>query len=351
MDAVKKNRRPGLDALKYLCAFLVICIHANEYIGKAQLEPLMRTAVPIFFMISGYFYTDTLRCGRCGAQIKKLLLIFALYSLIIIALTIFMDSFVYGSSLYSLYWWTKKERWIEFVFFGCPSYAKPLWYIVAMVEALWIVPLAERFVPRERSYPLIPVLLLINLLLGSYSGLVFPGELSVVASRNFLFTGLPYFLLGDMLRHYEDRIRLSSWWLVGILLLSQLCCRLEIDFLHSMKLEVKDMYIGTAFSATAMVLLALRVKGERAEKLLALPACLGRRYSLGVYLCHGPLLSYVPHIFKGFFQHYQLLYALYKSYSPLIVLLLSTVLSACGLGAWRYAGKKLARTGSDTVAG
>lgn len=62
MDKVLVNRRKGIDILKCLCAFLVVCIHAPfpGIIGEYFIA-LARIAVPTFFMISGYFFEDQMK--------------------------------------------------------------------------------------------------------------------------------------------------------------------------------------------------------------------------------------------------------------------------------------------------
>ncbi|MCH5311501.1 MAG: acyltransferase family protein [Prevotella sp.] len=44
----------SLTYLKGICAMLVVLIHTHM-IGKVALIPFYRCAVPLFFMISGYF--------------------------------------------------------------------------------------------------------------------------------------------------------------------------------------------------------------------------------------------------------------------------------------------------------
>jgi phosphoglucosamine mutase len=60
--------------LKTICAFLIVCIHA-PFPGEfgAYFTTLTRVAVPIFFMITGYFYGDTVARHKEGRQIKKIL--------------------------------------------------------------------------------------------------------------------------------------------------------------------------------------------------------------------------------------------------------------------------------------
>lgn len=52
-----ENRAENIDILKAICAFLIVCIHVS-FPGKvgAYFTALTRVVVPIFFMISGYFY-------------------------------------------------------------------------------------------------------------------------------------------------------------------------------------------------------------------------------------------------------------------------------------------------------
>ena len=57
---------------------MVICIHMTYY-GKKYFEPLTRFAVPIFFMITGYFYSTIKQNNREWAQIRKTIVLF-LYS-------------------------------------------------------------------------------------------------------------------------------------------------------------------------------------------------------------------------------------------------------------------------------
>lgn len=66
------TRNTGMDILKFICAFAVVCIHL-EYPGKTYLEPFTRVAVPVFFMISGYHYEGVCQKGQENRQLIKLL--------------------------------------------------------------------------------------------------------------------------------------------------------------------------------------------------------------------------------------------------------------------------------------
>ena len=48
----------GLQILKFLCALFVVQIHTPSGL-RDLLVPVIRIAVPVFFMISGYFLPDS----------------------------------------------------------------------------------------------------------------------------------------------------------------------------------------------------------------------------------------------------------------------------------------------------
>lgn len=54
---MREKRYEGLDILKLICAFLVICIHVPTSLRIYEnIVVLSRVAVPIFFMITGFFW-------------------------------------------------------------------------------------------------------------------------------------------------------------------------------------------------------------------------------------------------------------------------------------------------------
>lgn len=55
-ESAYQMRNKSLDVLKLICAFLIVCIHKPPKIGGGYSVALCRIGVPIFLMISGYFY-------------------------------------------------------------------------------------------------------------------------------------------------------------------------------------------------------------------------------------------------------------------------------------------------------
>ena len=69
----EQSRADNIDILKAACAFFIVCIHilfpglTGEYFMA-----LTRVAVPIFFMITGFFYSDIIERHKGKQQIKKI---------------------------------------------------------------------------------------------------------------------------------------------------------------------------------------------------------------------------------------------------------------------------------------
>lgn len=61
------NRFVGYDILKFVCAFFIVCIYTSfpGVVGEYFIA-LTRIAVPIFFMITGFYHTDIVQRGRVG---------------------------------------------------------------------------------------------------------------------------------------------------------------------------------------------------------------------------------------------------------------------------------------------
>ena len=73
---MKKQRWTCIDILKCLAALAVVEIHKPLKVQSgAELLILCRFAVPVFFMITGFFYSETVAHRRELKQIGKILTI------------------------------------------------------------------------------------------------------------------------------------------------------------------------------------------------------------------------------------------------------------------------------------
>lgn len=275
----------GLQILKFLCALLVIEIHVPSAL-HTLLNPLYRIAVPVFFMISGYFLPDA--TGRIpSARIKRTfwkILRLTLWANVIYFAYLLLDSFVqYGAIPDRVLRW---EFWGEWLLLG-GNIGAHLWYLTAYLQVLlllWVIVKIWRRLPRW-LFLLVPAGLLLGLLSGRYSCLIEGMPNSYALARNFVTTGLPCVLTGIMLRRGEGWLSAAAKpMLVAVLAIGVLQYG-EAIFLYALYEWIPgDLYVCTFPWAIALFLLFLRFRCDQPWAITL--AAWGRTFCLDLYVWH-----------------------------------------------------------------
>ena len=290
-----QERNIGLDILKCICAFFVITIHCKMLPGPVGvvLTALNRTAVPIFFMITGFFYQRTVDSGQIKRQIIKILKLTCWASLFYFIYNGFFD-LVTGSTLteYIGSYLTLKVI-VKFLVLCASPFQGHLWYLSAILYVLVAITLFETKWSRKRFYWLIPILLVGHLMLGKYARLLWGKELPMSLVRNEVFVGLPFFLLGDYLYQKRDDIVSSltdkKMLITGIMLILVVTSILENQFLVTKGLTTKvEQGISTILLAMTLFILFLKQCDRRGIRRLAQ---IGKRYSTMIYIIHPTFLT------------------------------------------------------------
>lgn len=292
--AIAKKRSYGLDFLKYVCCLLVIFIHMDlPQVMEWGVLPLTRVAVPIFFMITGYFYEQTCQKGREGKQMKKVLWLAVSANALHFGWAL-AKLILNGESLVNYFrGFLQKDVLLNYLVFNQPPYRTSLWYINGLLILLIVVFLLQKAGVQslKKLYFLIPVLLVVNLLLGTYSFLFFDADIPLCYTRNGLVCGLPYFLLGDFINHYKIRLKNPSL-IVGAIVFS-IFSVIECCILRENGLLKTDHLFGTFF----LVVFAFSwfVNNEpwlSNKKIVCLVAGLGAKYSFVIYIIHSIFIEF-----------------------------------------------------------
>lgn len=195
------NRYNSIDTLKFICAFLVILIHAS-YPYKAEVIPITDEAVPLFFCISGFFIygkgCDTKRIKRIAILI---LWSFALY---------FIKTELYHLIVLKEVYLLSFKNWIDLLIFNDVAFSIHLWYLPAYLYSLFGVYAIEKYGKWNISFWFIIPLLII----GTIIKLNVQGP-QIQYHRNFLFFGLPYVLTGVYIKKATSANTLSINKLIG----------------------------------------------------------------------------------------------------------------------------------------
>ena len=187
------SRASSLDVMKCFAAFCVVWIH----FGSGLLSPVTRCAVPIFFVITGYYYPMMVEKGKFWKHIRKLLVMVlcasALYGVYTLQGQIRHDT---------LAEWIAKNIQLKHIVGLLVTdrdlFAGHLWYLYAVLYSLIIFYFADKWRLTKWLRYAVPLLFLVH-----FSRDITPFPWTWAA--NFLFMGLPCMMVGRCIRENRDK--------------------------------------------------------------------------------------------------------------------------------------------------
>lgn len=277
MGNKKTGRLVGLDALRLIAAFLVICQHVHNYGGMDVVRPISRIAVFLFFLISGYFLYDEdivqIR-GKCYKSIHKLCRIY-LFAILIYGIEALCVSMATNS--YDVF---HVGPWKLFVFItSCTSpffpYGYHLWFLIALIESLFIIAV----ISKKRNlftYKYSGIVCVLISILGVYVNHYF----SAMPMLKPILLAMPTIILGGALR--RSKIHMN------IVLVVMLICLFSIVSICESQYCTDNYYYSTIpLSFVLFIMFKELHKGRMLRSL----AKTGAKYSLGIYIIHPILID------------------------------------------------------------
>ena len=250
---IRKRNLP-LDLFKVFLAFLVICIH---FAGEAYDHfPLYRLAVPMFFMISGYFnyHADgEIRKKRAKTLISRTVN----YMIIGFGIYIVYDFFLcYAEGKGVGYYFTTlfhDDLFLDFFVLNTPiTYSGyQLWFLIALFVLSLVHFLVVKYRKEKWYYLLVPCLIAVYLFFSGYMRLLQYTDMPIRYTRNAMVFGLPNFALGYLLAKHMGQKRVNLPKKLLFLALGILFFFLQIA---ESRIVVMEMYVSTVLSAIFFLL-------------------------------------------------------------------------------------------------
>ncbi|MCM1369411.1 MAG: acyltransferase family protein [Candidatus Amulumruptor caecigallinarius] len=269
---------PGLQFLKFICAILVVQLHSYSFLWSG-LVPICRIAVPVFFFISGYFMVSaegTISEKKIISTAKKILRITIIANLAYIA----YDFLMYLKFHEELNDYSNPDYWICIFVYGY-SGMHHLWYLTAYLQILLLIYILLKLNIFKIFLPLMPFCILLNLLQGSYSYILFDsGSPFINLEMDAVTLGIPCVAIGILLRIYEHLFP-SQKVILGCLIVAIPLLYLEHVINHD--------YTGDLLIMTIPVAILTFIYFLRYNPVSWLPkliATLGKHQSLNIYLWH-----------------------------------------------------------------
>lgn len=271
-------------------------------------------AVPVFFMIAGYY-----SFGAAEQKIQKRFI-----KIVKILLFGYFVFFAYNFAAQLLKgdiieWFSKNFNWknpILFLVFCTIRWAIPLWYLIAMAETylFWL------FIVKKNLQNKILKYTWLSFLIGTLLTITVDTlKLSWSFKINFLCRALPWFMLGNLIKErYEKHLyKISGLKLGSIAVAGWLITLSAIIF----KTKLNFSYTGVLLTAPALFLLGVKYSEIRIPSFIDY---LGDKVSIYIYLFHMPVSAATSFATKIIGINRE---GIYASFNPLVVLIFTIVFS------------------------
>lgn len=318
--------------MKTVAACLVVFIHAG-FPGEPGeiIKVIARSAVPFFFMISGYFCYYAPEKGKKATEkiplkmqhILKLFLISVFFYGIWDILLKVKDGESISLWLHEL---VGKQQLIKFVKYNNIAQIKPhLWFLPALFYCYFLDYFIEKLHLRKPAY--FCVLFLSGILLWRAEFCRIYGEsYPRMEYRNYLYTGMPFYLLGQMIHEYQEkqiekgkRLKISDKALAA-----GIAAGIGLGTGEYCLLGAGEIYMGNYVMVICLFLLICMCGTERKGNFLyEAMAKIGEKYAFALYLFHPAVLDAMK-IWADFLKINE--YTLYRWTRPLIVLGITVIL-------------------------
>jgi len=279
------NRSLSLDILKIILALMVVGIHSGflsdisalgRYLTTAG---LFRIAVPIFFVINGFFFFSV-PPEKIVTWFKRVIILYLFWTLVYIG-------YWFRAETINLF---EIVRVIKTILVG----HEHLWYLPAMVgAALVLLPLRKLTTPALLTIALVLYFIGLSIqYLGNYHVVANTSIDKILNShfvyRNFLFFAFPFFAIGYLLRRAEiyKKFSLASIVSMTIIAVTLLLIENYLDFKFQVASKGFDIFLFLILVCPLVFITALKLDIRGESKTLAL-------YSTGIYFIHPLFISLV----------------------------------------------------------
>lgn len=291
-ENVSENNIDAVDIVKFLLAVLVCLIHVMQ--GNAIL--IARTAVPLFFLFSSYFFAEKLKgCREADegkawiAFLKRIAGLYLFWSVVLLPITLRTNSHYFSGSLFK-----KVSYYIGDMILGQTFGAS--WYLSALVICVSLL-----FFLRKRQlwiYYLSGVISYVICCFGTnYLGLlpeqgilmkildIYPGAFYLSFPAGLLWVGL-----GKLLSDYKEKwSSMKTWqWMLLLCFGGGMLCMENVLIRKLGCMSYNDCYFTMPFTVIPLFIITV------SSTVRFRYAWLLRKMSTVLYVSHGGFLYFLP---------------------------------------------------------
>lgn len=309
-----------LELLKLFASYMVVFIHVLFY-GQMGviMDTLARFAVPLFFLVSGY-YSFQIRDEKIKKRIIKLLTLFIIaavcYTLLNVIPFVLRGNANGISAYFSNY--LNIATLIKAIVFNVPVSATHLWYLLASIYVYIVFYFVTVLHLNEKLVYFVSfALLFLHILLGeclTAVGILVPRTIM----RNFALMGIPFFVLGLFVKKHDNKLKNVPNHVIIIAVVIGVFASLFSRY----SFGENQLYIGSLFILFAMVATFIKYSTAKYPPFLnALSGC-----STYIYIFHIMISVVINEIYKLFNINFNSSVVL-QYVHPIIVCIVSTAVA------------------------
>lgn len=285
------KRNQSMDLLKLVSIFSVVIIHNpfSMHLGFIM-DTIFRFSVPIFFMITGYFIAKSVNITRAlNHQMIKLARYYLKYEAVYIFYEFIIAILKRDFSTFN----DNLLMNIKYILIA-PTIGVHLWYVINIIWVMMIVYIFNKLNKFNILFIASSILYLIGIILSNLAQQVFQQELPLYVTRNFLFYGLFYVMLGIYISKINiNKIKFNNNF---ILLISIGFCSAQVMEKHLWKLllgsNFGEYFLTTIFASVGIFIFTLRtnVNNKYIKKITS--------YSMPIYFLHPLIIRILKLVFS-----------------------------------------------------
>ena len=305
--------------IRGIAAFFVVFIHVR-FPGETgeTVKALARFAVPFFFMISGYF-----SFGRSNEKIRnnaQKTIKLALYTMCLYSCWYIIKTFPDGKEItQTITSWFSFSSIMKLLLFNLPLSETGFfcWFLLAQAYVYFIYMFICKYEKHDLGCIIGLILLLIYIVVERAQYIVFWGYHGYYFI-NFLFTGFPFFMLGNYLARKKERI--MSWNMQHSIFVCLLVVGTLLTIIEKMFIGNKELYISNILVCLVSFVYAIKEPRKFEGNLIGE---IGKKYGLYIYLFH----IIIRDLVNFFVKSISLGDTWLKWFIPIIVCIITTIVS------------------------
>lgn len=276
------KRNLSIDILKIALAFLIVGLHGrifkdfSIFLAYFFQNGISRAGVPLFLIISGYYFYSIKTKEQFANWVKRLLYLYLIWM-----------------GIYLILW---RDFSVQNILFRTIFGYYHLWYLINALYG-FLFAWAIRNFKLKTQLVLIALCVIIGLSLQyifnyglvAYKIPFLPEPEYVNIFRNGLFFCFPFIMTGYLINKFAWHTKKVNWLLLIAVGFSVLTCEVVFNYNHGKKLF--DLLLGLYIFCPALFVYVLNLKFYGESKTIAL-------YSSGIYLVHILVLNILAKIVK-----------------------------------------------------